>query len=440
VPARAFHFESGSAGELRDLALTGGWLDGDFFLDGGAVLLEDDGGPDAEVTLDRVHVYGNETYGYGGGISNGGKLTVISSLIEGNKAHNAGGGIENDDQLTVVNSTISGNEILDAYNAEDAIGGGIDHKAARGDDPFVIVESSTITANHVLGFGGGIASSAEQARIRVRNSIVSGNYADAPESGNANANCSVAIESLGHNLEDGLTCGFTASGDLNADPKLTELANSGGPTNTHALPAGSPAIDAGSTVDCVESDQRGFARPAGPACDIGAFEFGAEPKAEQKPPPKDEEKAETPRDEQRPGPPVTPEQPRCDDGTAPLTVLKRRGVKVDARSITLKGSSRDAGGRCTPAGVERVEVSLAKVSGTELNCRFLHRPNRFVLTPFRNCRRPITFKARGTTAWRFTFKAALAPGKYRAQARGYDVARNKETPKKRRNIVYFEVK
>jgi hypothetical protein len=83
---------------------------------------------------------------------------------------------------------------------------------------------------------------------------------------------------------------------------------------------------------------------------------------------------------------------------------------------------------------------MAKVSGTDLNCRFIRRSNRFVITPFRNCRRPILFVARGTTEWTFTFRVPLAPGKYRAQARGYDVARNKETPKKRRNIVFFTVR
>jgi hypothetical protein len=62
----------------RDLAITGGYVDGDFFLDGGGVLLEDDGTTDAQVTLYRVHVHGNETYGYGGGIANRGKLTRSS--------------------------------------------------------------------------------------------------------------------------------------------------------------------------------------------------------------------------------------------------------------------------------------------------------------------------------------------------------------------------
>ena len=55
---------------------------------------------------------------------------------------------------------------------------------------------------------------------------------------------------------------------------LAPLANNGGPTKTHALPAGSPAIDAIPPFDpgCTGTDQRGVARPRGAGCDIGAFE------------------------------------------------------------------------------------------------------------------------------------------------------------------------
>ena len=56
---------------------------------------------------------------------------------------------------------------------------------------------------------------------------------------------------------------------------LKPLADNGGPTKTHALPAGSPAIDASpDDADCAATDQRGVRRPQGPACDIGAFEKG----------------------------------------------------------------------------------------------------------------------------------------------------------------------
>jgi hypothetical protein len=55
---------------------------------------------------------------------------------------------------------------------------------------------------------------------------------------------------------------------------LSPLANNGGPTKTHALVSGSPAIDAIPSADpgCTRTDQRGVPRPRGPGCDIGAFE------------------------------------------------------------------------------------------------------------------------------------------------------------------------
>ncbi|MBK8049100.1 MAG: hypothetical protein IPK16_19490 [Anaerolineales bacterium] len=53
---------------------------------------------------------------------------------------------------------------------------------------------------------------------------------------------------------------------------LKPLRDNGGSTQTMALAFGSPAIDAGSSVNCPLTDQRGAARPNGPACDIGAYE------------------------------------------------------------------------------------------------------------------------------------------------------------------------
>jgi predicted outer membrane repeat protein len=60
-----------------------------------------------------------------------------------------------------------------------------------------------------------------------------------------------------------------AAGILFADPGLMPLADNGGPTETLALPEGSPAIDIGS--DCPERDQRG--EPRAGDCDSGAYEY-----------------------------------------------------------------------------------------------------------------------------------------------------------------------
>jgi hypothetical protein len=88
------------------------------------------------------------------------------------------------------------------------------------------------------------------------------------------------VVSNGYNIEsNGDTCGFDQSTDmpgLSADDlKLGELADNGGPTKTHALEAGSEAIDVIPQGDCrVTSDQRGELRPetSRGICDVGAFE------------------------------------------------------------------------------------------------------------------------------------------------------------------------
>jgi hypothetical protein len=67
------------------------------------------------------------------------------------------------------------------------------------------------------------------------------------------------------------------------DAKLGALSDNGGPTQTHALLPGSPAIDHGDNAGCPDRDQRGYARPADgdgdttAVCDIGAFEYGSSP-------------------------------------------------------------------------------------------------------------------------------------------------------------------
>ena len=105
--------------------------------------------------------------------------------------------------------------------------------------------------------------------MTLRNSIVSGNTAATPS-----GDCAGSITSLGHNLASDASCAFAGAGDLNStDPSLGPLQNNGGETETHALLAGSPAIDAVPLAFCtLPTDQRGVARPQGTGCDMGAFE------------------------------------------------------------------------------------------------------------------------------------------------------------------------
>jgi CSLREA domain-containing protein len=211
--------------------------------------------PAGTLNLTNSTVSGNSAK-YGGGIFHapGATLTLDSSTVSGNSGTAHGGGIVNRGTMSVRNSTISGNTI--------AFGGGIINFGTA------TLTSSTLSGNTAtFGAGGGGGIYADSAgSITLKNTIV----ANSPSGGN----CTGGIGSLGHNLSSDASCGFTASGDLqNTNPQLGPLADNGGPTQTHALLAGSPAINAGS-LDCPPpaADQRGVARPQGAACDIGAYE------------------------------------------------------------------------------------------------------------------------------------------------------------------------
>ena len=291
---RVFEVDGAASAHLSDMTITGGDSTAGESQEidlGGGVLNQ------GKIALDRVEIVGNLADGGGGMFSIPGTDPVIrDSLIAANRAY-SGGGLRLDAGGEIVNTTITGNTLLTLppdWPTEKPVGvvvptvdeisgwgGGIDH---RGGDDISIV-NSTITGNHALKGGGGIASGQGYApvseevalgRITLRNTIVAANTSDAGP-----ANCHVkdqVIESLGHNIDTDGSCFLTAQGDLpKRDPRLAALARNGGPTRTQALLPGSPAIDAGDAKDCPKADQRGTARPQGTACDIGAYEFMAAP-------------------------------------------------------------------------------------------------------------------------------------------------------------------
>ena len=210
--------------------------------------------------------------GIGGGIHNNGALTVSNSTISDNNASNAGG-IWNDDPSntltvsTVSNSTVSGNKAN--------FGGGIY------DSGTLTVSNSTISNN--TGFLGTGGINGDTRFTTLKNTIVANNLGSdshRPE------DCSEIMTDGGYNLSSDKTCGFSAANNsqsgtfdpstgegVRLDPKLGLLAANGGPTKTHALLEGSPAIDKGVAVAGITTDQRGVARPQGAAPDIGSFEL-----------------------------------------------------------------------------------------------------------------------------------------------------------------------
>ena len=189
---------------------------------------------------------------WGGGINNSGTLTLTNSTVTDNNAV-YGGGLRNDGTLTLINSTISAN----AANVE---GGGIYNTR----DGTLALTNTTVSGNRADD-GGGILNAA--GIVFVRNTIIALN----PTGGD----CSGTVSSQGHNLDGDNTCNLMHPADIpGVDPLLGPLQDNSGPSFTHALLPGSPAIDAGDDTVAPETDQRGTRRPLGLASDIGAFEFG----------------------------------------------------------------------------------------------------------------------------------------------------------------------
>ncbi|MFT3891575.1 MAG: putative Ig domain-containing protein [Anaerolineales bacterium] len=225
-----------------------------FFFGGGVV---NNGGSTATVTNSTFSNNSSSSGGYGGGgITNFAILNMTNSSFSGNSAY-FGGGIENiNGTLTLANSTFSGN------NANNN-GGGIYNSSG-----ILIIKNSTFSGNSATN-GGGINN--DLGTLTMANTIIANSTTGGDCVG---TNTAPSINNL---IEDTTNaCGLTDNVNGNiigSDPNLGPLANNGGPTQTHALITGSPAINAASAGFCPSIDQRGITRPQGANCDIGAFEY-----------------------------------------------------------------------------------------------------------------------------------------------------------------------
>jgi hypothetical protein len=274
---------------LTDCIISGNQAAGTEFLGGhGGGVLNENG----TMTITRCTISNNSAHyftgssgdcpsGSGGGILNrsGGSLTITNSTISGNSCSiddffglcfggGDGGGVANGGSMTVRNCTISGNSVSGTGLAT-MFGGGISNGG------HLQITSSTIVYNSASGdsgaFGGGIYGSGP---TRTDSSIIALNTA----STGPDFTGGVGLRSMGYNIigNNADAVIFSQSTDqvgtpaAPIDPLLGPLADNGGPTLTHALQPGSPAIDHGDPA-APPKDQRGYGRVGVP--DVGAFEF-----------------------------------------------------------------------------------------------------------------------------------------------------------------------
>jgi len=228
-----------------------------------------------DLTLQRVTLSGGFSP-VAAGVYNSGTLTIENSTISGNTANFSDGGVYNSRRsdagrsLTITNSTISGNRA-------DRGGGGI--------------LNSEYSKNCFMYYGSLYCSYG--ITLTLNRSLIAGNQATVgPEMENLGAVNANNFNLFGSNGNAGVS-GF-APGPTDIVPApgmaiaqiLGPLTFNGGPTQTHALVAGSPAIDAGDPGGCRDSqgallttDQRGLARHVDGnndgtvSCDIGAVEL-----------------------------------------------------------------------------------------------------------------------------------------------------------------------
>ena len=242
-----FQIDSGKIVTISGLTIRNG--QGNF---GGGIL----NGDSATLTIINSTLSGN-TGGNGGGSFNSGTLSVINSTVSGNMA-SEGAGIYNSGAgaLTIINSTFSGNT---------AGGGGVSLNLGT-----LQIANSTLSDNSAA-FAGGFLN---LGTLQIENTILKAG----PSGVNIYSNGVGGVTSLGYNITSDNGNGFlTGPGDqINTDPILGPLQDNGGPTFTHALLPGSPAIDMGDPNFTPPPffDQRGpgFSRVVNGRIDIGSFE------------------------------------------------------------------------------------------------------------------------------------------------------------------------
>jgi predicted outer membrane repeat protein len=219
------------------------------------------------LTGNRATFHAGDTHGSydtGGGVFSDQGGYAYGSTFAGNYSFGTGGGIATHGPFAIAQSTFSGNTAMTK-------GGGAIF--VRTFTPMRI-DNSTMTGN-VAAKGGGVYLTGARKGVSMTSSIVAGNRAGS----GADFAAVVALTAMyvggSNNLVQDVDANVILPADtLDVDPQLMPLGDYGGPTRTHALRIGSPALGAGSNPNAYPHDQRGagFPRSIGGSTDIGAFQ------------------------------------------------------------------------------------------------------------------------------------------------------------------------
>lgn len=270
-------YNNGSVGGRASLQIVNSTLSSNSASYGGAIYNDASSAGSAYLRIDSSTLNGNSA-DRGGGIYSIVASVFVNFCYPRNPPCNRYG----DATVSIVNSTLSGNWA--------SFGGGIYNGFNSGNSPpgsrtSLSILNSTLSGNSAL-YGGGIyIDASDSTTVQLASTILNAGASG----GNISVNSGGGFDNLhfsgGYNLStdsgNGALTGLTDQ--INTDPMLGPLEDNGGPTLTHALLPGSPAIDQGRNYSG-STDQRGFERTVdfniansagGDGTDIGAVEMPA---------------------------------------------------------------------------------------------------------------------------------------------------------------------
>ena len=256
-----FHIMTDSVVSMNQITVTGhddGYTGAGFYISG-------------EITLTNSTVSDNwGSYGVGIGVIEGGKATIVNSTITGNHSDIGAAGVGNyRGEVTLINSTVSGNVATDPGNFGTKTAG------VWVQQGIITITYSTVANNQIFdnnGIASGSGIWSDAGTVILEGSIV----ADNTPASNCGSVFGGTFTSNGYNLSTDASCNLTATGDItNGVAALGPLADNGGDTLTHALLAGSQALNSIPAGVCTQThDQRGIPRPQYFMCDMGSYEKG----------------------------------------------------------------------------------------------------------------------------------------------------------------------
>jgi hypothetical protein len=284
-------------GDSAEIKISNSTFTGNSAPSGGGIFIEIGESDASLVTIEDSTINGNESDYLGAGVAIynygiGAEVRINRSTIANNTSVSNGGGIYvrngtgSEMDMSIEQTTISGNESV--------YGGGIYYDDSDALAPLTI-KSSTIVNNVTRFASGGIHHIGSNDGISIENSVIALNTTTTSSASSGWVNLSGVFNSVDHSWL-GDNNGYDVDGNLGRETlvdvtnpptdsvtsgddsilMLGDLADNGGPTQTHLPQANSPLLEMGNpaTADLSTTDQRGSARQVG-VLDIGAVESGA---------------------------------------------------------------------------------------------------------------------------------------------------------------------